>query len=151
MPRTPLPPGDVAPSHPRFDQLNVKNLVCFENVLRRVVTLEIAIERCPKHLDFTGLEEIAGGPITSAGNARVSKFMEFVTTRQRDKAQIWKQARLYRDERHKLGRGWCGGAADDSPEDPGGGGSDGRGGGKGKKKKKGGKGDGKHQAGAAAE
>ena len=85
----------------QIDQLNVRNLTCFENLVRRLIQLEVAIERNPRHPDFTGLEEVTGGPTTSAGTARVPKFMEHVTARQRDKAQIWKQSRLFREEQER--------------------------------------------------
>ena len=80
------------------DQLDVSNLASFENICRRLITLEIAVARSPSSPDFTGLEVVAEAPITSQGQAYVSSISTWVTDRLKEKAQIQKQTRLFREE-----------------------------------------------------
>ena len=46
------------------DLLDVSNLMCFEHLTRRLITLEIAVSRNPGMPDFSGLEIVAESPIT---------------------------------------------------------------------------------------
>ena len=70
-----------------------------DNLCRRQVQLEIAVERNAVHPDFSGLSEASGGTTTDSGAATVAKFREFIAGRQKDRANILKNARLERDER----------------------------------------------------
>ena len=106
------------------DALNVKNLVCFEQLLRRQILLALAAERNPQHPDFSGLAYGLGEPVVK-GAAAARAFREWVSSRQKEQAQIWKQQRLSREE---SGRGRGGG----------GGGGPGRGGGRGRGRGRGG-------------
>ena len=99
------------------DQLDITNLASFENVCRRLITLEMAVARNPSSPDFTGLEVVAEAPITSQGQAYVSSISTWVTDRLKEKAQIQKQTRLFREEFNKKpGRG--GGGAGEADTDP---------------------------------
>ena len=84
------------------DQLDVSNLASIENLCRRQVQLELAVERNPVHPDFGGLSEFMGGPINEKGAAATRKFKEWVAGRQRDRAQILKQQRLEKEELAQL-------------------------------------------------
>lgn len=84
----------------QVDQLHVAILPAMENVVRRLIQLDVAI-RSPRHPDFHGFEEVMGGPVTAARTARVAKFMKHVSTKQKARAQIWKQTRLYKEESEK--------------------------------------------------
>lgn len=84
-----------------YDQLDASNVAAVENLCHRQVQLELVVERCPSHPDFVGLSEIMGGPITEEGVAVVTRFREWVSGRQRERATILKQARLEREEREK--------------------------------------------------
>eukprot|EP00974_Lingulodinium_polyedra_P032958 3170794-Lingulodinium_polyedra.AAC.1 len=72
-----------------------------ENLIRRVVQIEVAVERNPKHPDFSGLGIIEGGVTTEQGAARVPKFREHVSSRARERANVLKQERPYREEAAK--------------------------------------------------
>lgn len=85
-----------------FDQLDATNLAAVENLCRRQVQLELAVERSPAHPDFVGLSEIMGGPITEGGAAAASRFREWVGSKQRERASVLKQARLEREEREAI-------------------------------------------------
>ena len=82
-----------------LDQCDPVNLAAAENLCRRQVQLELAIERNPTHPDFTGLEEIMGRPISDKGSAVTSKFREWVASKQKDRATILKQSRLEKEEK----------------------------------------------------
>ena len=80
------------------DQLDVSNLCCMENVVRRLITLETAVSRSPGAPDFSGLEVVAEAPISSQGAAHVSAMSAWVTDRLKERANIAKQTRLFREE-----------------------------------------------------
>ena len=65
---------------------------------RRLLQLELAVERSPGDPDFTGLSEVVGGTTTEGGAAMTSKFREWAASRQKDREQVFKQARLEREE-----------------------------------------------------
>ncbi|CAK0847980.1 unnamed protein product, partial [Prorocentrum cordatum] len=75
------------------DQLNVVNLTRFEHVARRVIQVEMAVEKNPRHPDFSGLEDVPAGPRSVSGSAHAPRHLEHVTNRQKDRAQILKQQR----------------------------------------------------------
>lgn len=83
------------------DQLDVSNLCCMENVVRRLITLEIAVSRNPSAPDFSGLEVVAEAPISAHGSAQVSAMQAWVTERLKERANIAKQSRLFREETGK--------------------------------------------------
>ena len=80
------------------DQLDLTNLCSFENVCRRLIVLEIAVARNAAAPDFSGLDVVSEAPITSQGQAYVSSITSWVTDRLKEKAQIQKQSRLFREE-----------------------------------------------------
>ena len=86
------------------DQLDVSNLCCIENVVRRLITLEIAVSRSPNAPDFSGLEVVAEAPISAHGSAQVSAMQAWVTERLKERANIAKQSRLFREETGKKAR-----------------------------------------------
>ena len=84
------------------DQLDASNLQCLELVVRRLVQLEIAVSRSANAPDYTGLEVLLENPISEGGAAATRSLDDWVTARLKEKAQIAKQTRLYREE-HSLG------------------------------------------------
>ncbi|CAK0832272.1 unnamed protein product [Prorocentrum cordatum] len=58
------------------DQLNVVNLTCFEHVVRRVIQVEMAVEKNPRHPDFSGLGDVLAGPRSASGSAHVPRHLE---------------------------------------------------------------------------
>lgn len=113
-----------------YDQVNIANLASGEQLVRWLVQLETATERNFRSPDFTGLDLILGGTISAEGKAMTQKFTEHLSAKLKERASIWKQERLYREERkHLLGGGYGASAS-----------TDGSGAGKGKSKGKTGKG-----------
>ena len=80
------------------DQVNVPNLAGVENLCRRQVQVEIAVERNPTHPDFLGLSEIMSSPTTESGAALTRKFRSWMGQQQKDRAKLLQQARLEREE-----------------------------------------------------
>lgn len=83
------------------DQLDIMNLALGENIVRRIIQIETAVERNPRHPDFTGLGVVEGGVTTDKGAARVPKFREHIAARQKEHAQILRHERLYKEEQEK--------------------------------------------------
>lgn len=115
------------------DQLGCTKLACMEHVVRRLVALEVAVERNPRHPDYSGFGAVEGGEVSSRGAAKMAVFCAHMATRQREKAALMKQERLFREERGKRAKveGGGGGGAASSLSKDGGYGRE-RGGGRGK-------------------
>ena len=105
------------------DMLDLTNCAWAEHLVRRLISLEIAVERNPRHPNYAGLDIVEGGVISGRGSARVASFREHVSSRQKERANVLKQERLYREEQERF------------RQDPGKGKADGKS--KGKRKTKG--------------
>lgn len=124
-----------------FDQLDPSALAVAEHLCRWAIQTELAVERCPSAPDYTGLDIISGSTLLPDGRANTTKFTEYLAQRLKDRASVWKQERLYAQER-RLQRGKGGANYDDDDAEGQ------KGPGKSKKKKK--SGGGTNPEGAAA-
>ena len=99
-------------------QLDVTALSSFEQVGRRLVQMEMAVSKNPRRPAYTGLGVVADGPVAADGSARVSKFTAWTTERQKERANILKQQRLYDEEQEAKRRaeGGGGGGASSSTD-----------------------------------
>ena len=84
------------------DGLQVCNLAAFEQLSRRMVQLELAVAKNPRHPDFTGDHVLVDRAADSTGAARAPKFSAWVSTKQKEQAEIYKQRRLYAEEEQKV-------------------------------------------------
>jgi hypothetical protein len=126
-----------------YDQVDISNLASGEQLCRWLIQLETAVERNPRAPDFGGLDIFMGGSTSAEGKAMTSKFTEHISGKLKERAAIWKQERLYKEEKNNLGKqgpkadhkdhGGAGGGA-------GGGGGRGRDGGRGRGRGKEGRG-----------
>ena len=82
-----------------FDMPDASNRALAEILLRSQAQLEIAVGRDAMHPDLSGGSEASGGTSTDFGIATVAKFREFLAGRQKDRANVLKNARLARYER----------------------------------------------------
>ena len=73
-------------------------LLSFELLVRRAIQLELAVARSPQNPEFTGLEALMEAPLTQTGAAATRSLDLWLTERLKEKAQIQKQARLFREE-----------------------------------------------------
>ena len=81
-----------------YDQLDVTAVAGAELVFRGLVRLETAIGRNPRAPDFSGLEDMLISGTTDSGGAITASFTEWFANRQKNKAQVMKQQRLYKEE-----------------------------------------------------
>ena len=80
------------------DQFNLPNSLSFEILARRLVQVETAVARNPVSPDFTGLELILEDPVGTGGEAVTSTFNTWLASKLKEKANVAKQTRLYREE-----------------------------------------------------
>ena len=80
------------------DQLDITNLLSFELATRRLVQLEVAVARSPSSPDFNGLDILLENPVSDGGSAQTKNLDTWVTDRLKERANIQKQARLFREE-----------------------------------------------------
>lgn len=80
------------------DQLNIASLLSFEYLVRRIVQIETAVARSPQSPDFSGLEMILEDTIGVTGEANTASFNTWLASKLKEKAQVAKQTRLYREE-----------------------------------------------------
>jgi hypothetical protein len=81
-----------------LDQLNAPNIAGIELLIRRLIQIEMAVDRSARAPDFTGLATVLAGPTTESGSAVTKNFTEWIAGRQRDRAQVMKQERIFREE-----------------------------------------------------
>lgn len=114
-----------------YDQIDCSTTGLGEHLSRWLVQTELAVERNPAAPDYSGLDIVGGSALLGDGRAATSKFSEWVAGKMKERAQVWKQERLFNQERRQMkGKGKGGRDEDDAEDEPGG---------KRKKKKKGGK------------
>ena len=87
------------------DQVDASALQVCEQIARRLDQIEMAVERCPSKPDFSGLDVLTDGAITARGSARNPTFRAWVGDRQRERANILKQRRLYAEEQRGAAKG----------------------------------------------
>ena len=80
------------------DQLDVSCLACVEQTVRRLVQIEMAVDRSPQHPDFTGLDVLTDGSVTRRGAARAPVFAQWVSDKQKERSTMLKNQRLYSGE-----------------------------------------------------
>ena len=89
-----------------YDQLDVTVLASAELVVRWLIQTETATERNVRHPDYSGLDIIMSAPVSASGRATTTKFNAWITDRLKERSQIWKQERLFREEkRHQYDGG----------------------------------------------
>ena len=81
-----------------WDGLAGRALAMFEFLSRRVLQIQRAVKRSPKHPNFTGLEAMLSSALDGPGGVVASKFDQDVAEQQRVAATILKQNRLMTEE-----------------------------------------------------
>ena len=72
-----------------------------ELLARRILQIQRAMRRSPKHPDFTGLEAMMASQLDETGGVVTSKFDQWVAEEQETAAIIMKNNRLFVKERDK--------------------------------------------------
>ena len=76
------------------DLLNITHLLSGEHLARRILQIQKAIRRSPKHPDFTGLDQLMASQLDETGGVVTAKFDEWVAQEQKTQAIIMKNTRL---------------------------------------------------------
>ncbi|CAJ1343922.1 unnamed protein product [Effrenium voratum] len=79
-----------------YDQIDSSSLACLEHVARWLIQVELAVGRNPQQPNYEGLDILTGLSVSSDGRATTSKFAEWVSNRMKDRANIWRQERLFK-------------------------------------------------------
>lgn len=82
----------------QYDQNNPANSAMAEQIVRRPIQHEMAVERDSKRPDYGGLGGVTAGSTEDRGRVAVPKFTRFVAEKQEQRARILKQSRLLREE-----------------------------------------------------
>ena len=89
-----------------YDQVDASTLATGEHLTRWMIQTELAVERNPLQPDYAGLDIVDGTAQLPDGRAATAKFTEWVSNRLKERASLWKQERLYQQERrHHRGKG----------------------------------------------
>ena len=83
----------------QYDQVDATGLAGLEHMVRRIIMIEMAVNRNPKAPDWEGLEMVVAARVNDTGGVSVPKFMNWVGDQQKTEAQVLKQGRLIREER----------------------------------------------------
>ena len=107
-----------------FDQLECASLGSAELIARALVQAEVAVKRNARFPDYSGLDILIAAPVGATGQATTNRFNAWASEKLNERSQIWRQDRLYREERRQQQHGHGRGGGGDDPD------GDGRGGGK---------------------
>jgi len=99
-----------------YDQIDSSSLASMEHVSRWLIQVELAVERNPQQPNYEGLDILSGTSVSSDGRATTTKFVEWVSNRMKDRANIWRQERLFKQEKQSQ-RGKAAPDHDDDSED----------------------------------
>ncbi|CAK0884926.1 unnamed protein product, partial [Prorocentrum cordatum] len=114
-------PGNMTSYQAEWERLSgVGEGAAVNHVRRNLCETEITVERSPRHPDYSGLDVVISAPVNAVGRAPASKVNTWVTDRFKERATIWKQGRLYREEQKQnvaLRVEACGGCPTDHAEE----------------------------------
>ena len=100
-----------------FDQIDASTTAIGEHLSRWMVQTELVVERNPAQPDYSGLDIVAGTSLLADGRAATNKFQEWVAGKLKERSSVWKQERLFAEERRKQKGKGKGGREEDSDED----------------------------------
>ena len=103
-----------------YDQVDPTTTAVGEHLSRWLVQTELAVERNPGAPDYTGLDILSGSSLQADGRAVTQKFGEWIASKLKERSAVWKQERLYQQERRLLrgkGKGNGKGENEDTSED----------------------------------
>ncbi|CAK0792572.1 unnamed protein product [Prorocentrum cordatum] len=81
-----------------YDLVDPSNLASLELLGRRVLQIQRAVKRCPRHLSFEGLDLTLISSLDESRGVATSKFDAFVAKEQKAQGIILKEERMYRVE-----------------------------------------------------
>ena len=81
-----------------IDQIDISNRSFAEDLVRRVIQIEVAVSRNLAQPDYSGLEELLESPVDATGKASASSVEHWLADLLKSKAQIHKRTGLYKEE-----------------------------------------------------
>ena len=84
-----------------YDQFDGSNSATAGLLARRILQIQHAVRRGPKHPNFTGLEAMMASQLDETGGVVTSRFDQWVAEEQKTAATIVKNDRLFVEERDK--------------------------------------------------
>ena len=102
-----------------YDQIDCSNLASIEQVVRRIIEIQTAVRRNPKHPTFDSFDYNTRGTVDEVGGARAPGYGEWMAEQQRIEAKALKSTREWREEQATERRRTAKGATgkDDSDDD----------------------------------
>ena len=100
-----------------YDQVDCSNLASIEQVVRRILEIQVAVRRNPKHPTFDTFDYNTRGVVDEVGGARAAGYAEWMAEQQKAEAKSLKSTREWREEqaaeRRKAHKGQDRGSSDD--------------------------------------
>ena len=81
-----------------IDQLDLSNIFVAELAVRRLIQIETAVARNPASPDYTGPELLMEQSVGATGQAVTLTFNNWVASKLKDRANVQKLTRLYKEE-----------------------------------------------------
>lgn len=81
-----------------YDQVDCSNLASVEQVVRRLLEIQVAVRRNPKHPTFDAFDYNTRGTVDEVGGARASGYNEWIAEQQKIAAKTLKSIREWREE-----------------------------------------------------
>ena len=81
-----------------YDQVDPTNLASMEQVVRRVLEIQTAVRRNPKHPTFDSFDYNLRGTVDEIGGARASSYAEWIAEQHKAEAKALKSTREWREE-----------------------------------------------------
>lgn len=81
-----------------YDQVDCSNLAAIEQAVRRILEIQTAVRRNPKHPTFDAFDYNTRGSVDEVGGARAPGYAEWMAEQQRAEAKVLKNTREWRDE-----------------------------------------------------
>ena len=87
-----------------YDQIDCSNLASIEQVVRRIIEIQTAVRRNPKHPTFDSFDYNTRGSVDEVGGDRAPGYGEWMAEQQRIEAKSLKSTREWREEQASEGR-----------------------------------------------
>lgn len=81
-----------------YDQIDCSNLASIEQVIRRILEIQVAVRRNPRHPTFDAFDYNTRGSVDEVGGARAPGYAEWMAEQQKQEAKTLKSTREWREE-----------------------------------------------------
>ena len=81
-----------------YDQIDCSNLASIEQVIRRILEIQVAVRRNPRHPTFDAFDYNTRGSVDEVVGARAPGYAEWMAEQQKQEAKTLKSTREWREE-----------------------------------------------------